>query len=91
MIDTKRKTLQDFLDQLHVAYEKNLIFALSVNYPHITITFHKETEGLVVDKVVDAIRKNYEKIEKIRVECHRHGPSRHYHYVLNITLSVNAP
>jgi hypothetical protein len=81
-----RKPVELFLEQLVVAHDRNLILSLSVNCPHVTITFHKETDAITIDKVVETIKKNYQSIHKMRIECHRHYASRHYHYVLNITL-----
>lgn len=80
------KPVELFIEQLNVAYERNLILSLSVNCPHITIIFHKETDAITIDKVVETIRKNYQSIHKMRIECHRLYASRHYYYVLDITL-----
>lgn len=85
-MSTELKPIELFIEQLHIAYERNLILSLSVNRPQVTITFHKETDALTIDRVVETVRKNYQSIHKIKIECHRHQGSRQYHYVLNITL-----
>jgi hypothetical protein len=86
MIKTDRKPVELFIEQLNIAYERNLILSLSYNYPHVAVTFHKETEAHIVDRIVDVARKNYQSIQKIRVECHRHHSSRHYHYSIYLVL-----
>lgn len=87
MTDTERKPVQLFIDQLNVAYSRNLILSLSVNIPYVTITFHKETNLRTIDRIIETMRKNYQSIQKVRVECHQYPNSHAYHYVLNVTLA----
>jgi hypothetical protein len=82
-----RKPVELFLEQLVVAHDRNLILSLSVNLPHVTITFHKETKASTIDKLIETMRKGYQSIHKIRVECLQHPTTKQYHYVLNLTLA----